>query len=94
MNGLLIVVHDACRGVWRRLSGVRAPAYEIRSSGVLGVVDGVADLTRYMAEVPGVTLFGLGFAALLDHPHQAYTTQRSDDNAGEEAGGKGSPVET
>jgi hypothetical protein len=37
---------------------------------MLGVVDGIADLTGYVAKVAGVALFGLRFASFLDDPDQ------------------------
>lgn len=55
----LHALDDPVGGVGARMRGVAAPAHEVGPRGVLGVVDWVADLTCYMAEVAGVALFGL-----------------------------------
>jgi hypothetical protein len=54
MDGLLVafvVVYKIQRRVGRGLSGVRASSYKVGSSCALRVVDGIADLPRYVPKV-------------------------------------------
>lgn len=70
-----------------------APTHEVCPCSVLRVVDGVANLTSYMAKVARVALLRLGFASFLDDPDQGQGAEGADDYAREETGCKGLSVE-
>jgi hypothetical protein len=71
VDGGFVVVVEICSGVGGGLDGSGAAAHEVGARGVLGVVDGVADLAGNVAKVAAVSLFGLGLAPFLDDPKEA-----------------------
>jgi hypothetical protein len=89
----LHALDDSVGRVGARVRRMAAPAHEIGSGGVLGVVDGVADLASDVSEVATVALFGLRFAPFLDDPEEAKGDKGAGDEAREEAGGEGAAVE-
>jgi hypothetical protein len=48
---VLILIHHSCARVWRWLSRMRAASDEVCPLGMLGVVNGIADLTGDVSEV-------------------------------------------
>lgn len=72
---------------------MRTSTDEICSSGVLRVVDGIADLAGDVTKVARVSLFGLGFPASFDDPDETYGSESANDYAWEETGGEGAAVE-
>jgi hypothetical protein len=93
VNRGFVIVVKVCSGVGGSVGGGGAAAHEVCSRGVLGVVDGVADLASDVSEVATVALFGLRFAPFLDDPEEAKGDKGAGDEAREEAGGEGAAVE-
>lgn len=82
-------MYHSCCGVWGGLGGGGTPAVEICPRGVYGIVDGITNHAGDVAEVAGVSLLGLGFAALFYDPEEAEGGKDADDYARDEAGDEG-----
>lgn len=79
--------------VWTWLYGRGATAHEICTRGKRWVVDGIANLTRDVAEVARVSWFGLRFTALANEPDEGQGTEGADYNTGEETCGERLAIE-